>query len=89
MKISKNIISSIKEAVEDNSKVDYKEFNKQIAFLIEDEKEAIAGYKNALDILKDKMTSEQNDEIYKVLNHIILEEKEHIEELKKLKNDLE
>ena len=89
MKISKNIISNIKEAVEDNSKVDYKEFNKQIAFLIEDEKEAIAGYKNALDILKDKMTSKQNDEIYKVLNHIILEEKEHIEELKKLKSDLE
>ena len=51
--------------------------------------EAIAGYKNALDILKDKMTSEQNDEKYKVLNHIILEEKEHIEELKKLKSDLE
>ena len=89
MNISKNIISNIKEAVEDNSKVDYKEFNKQIAFLIGDEEEAIAGYKNALDILKDKMTSEQNDEIYKVLNHIILKEKEHIEELKKLKSDLE
>lgn len=89
MNISKNIISNIKEAVEDNSKVDYKEFNKQIAFLIEDEKEAIDGYENALKVLQNKMTSEQNKEIREVLYHIILEEKEHIEELKKLKSDLE
>lgn len=89
MNISKNIILSINEAIEDNSKVDYKEFNKQIAFLIEDEKEAIDGYENALKVLQNKMTSEQNKEIREVLYHIILEEKEHIEELKKLKSDLE
>lgn len=89
MDISKNIILSINEAIEDNSKVDYKEFNKQIAFLIEDEKEAIDGYENALKVLQNKMTSEQNKEIREVLYHIILEEKEHIEELKKLKSDLE
>ena len=89
MNISKNIISNIKEAVEDNSKVDYKEFNKQIAFLIEDEKEDIDGYENALKVLQNKMTPEQNKEIREVLYHIILEEKEHIEELKKLKSDLE
>ena len=89
MNISKNIILSINEAIEDNSKVDYKEFNKQIAFLIADEKEAIDGYENALKVLQNKMTSEQNKEIREVLYHIILEEKEHIEELKKLKSDLE
>ena len=89
MNITKNIILSINEAIEDNSKVDYKEFNKQIAFLIEDEKEAIDGYENALKVLQNKMTSEQNKEIREVLYHIILEEKEHIEELKKLKSDLE
>ena len=89
MNISKNIILGINESIEDNSKVDYKEFNKQIAFLIEDEKEAIDGYENALKVLQNKMTSEQNKEIREVLYHIILEEKEHIEELKKLKSDLE
>ena len=89
MNISKNIILGINEAIEDNSKVDYKEFNKQIAFLIEDEKEAIDGYENALKVLQNKMTPEQNKEIREVLYHIILEEKEHIEELKKLKSDLE
>ena len=89
MNVSKNIISNINEAVEDASKVDYKEFNKQIAFLIDDEEEAIEGYENALKVLQNKMTSDQNKEIREVLYHIILEEKEHIEELKKLKSDLE
>lgn len=85
MKISSGILNKINEAEE----VNYNEFNKQIALLIADEEEAIDGYNKAIEILKDKMTNEQFDEIYRTLNHIIDEEKEHIEELNKLKQDVE
>ena len=85
MKISNKIINKINEAVEGPQESDYKSFNKQIALLIEDEKEAIEGYEKALDILTNKMTNSQYNEIRRALDHIIQEEKEHIEELESLK----
>lgn len=89
MKFSQSIFKNLNESVEEASQADYAEFNNQIALLIEDEEEAIAGYESALTILQDKMTDYQNNEIAKVLLHIISEEKEHIKELKTLKNDLD
>lgn len=79
----------LKEAVENTSDSDYKEFNKQIQLLIEDENEAIDGYVEAIKVLEDKMTEGQNAEIHRVMTHIINEEKEHIKELKELKSKLE
>lgn len=89
MNLSGKILNNLNEAVDEASKSDYKEFNNQISFLIDDEQEAIDGYEKALNILKDKMTDYQYVKISEVLNHIIGEEKEHIEELNKLRDDLD
>ena len=89
MKIMSKILNKINESVENASDTDYKEFNKQIDFLIKDEEEAIDGYNNALEILAPITTDYQYNKITQTLTHIIDEEKEHIEELKKLQNDLD
>ena len=89
MSLSGKILNNLNEAVDEASKSDYKEFNNQISFLIDDEQEAIDGYEKALNILKDKMTDYQYIKISEVLNHIIDEEKEHIEELNKLRDELD
>lgn len=89
MSLSGKILNNLNEAVDEASKSDYKEFNNQISFLIDDEQEAIDGYEKALNILKDKMTDYQYVKISEVLNHIIDEEKEHIEELNKLRDELD
>ena len=89
MNLSGKILNNLNEAVDEASKSDYKEFNNQISFLIDDEQEAIDGYEKALNILKDKMTDYQYVKISEVLNHIIDEEKEHIEELNKLRDELD
>ncbi len=79
----------LKESVDKASDSNYKEFNEQIAKLIEDEQEAIQGYEDAMKILSDDMTDNQNSEIREIMTHIINEEKEHIEELKELKKNIE
>lgn len=79
----------LKEAINNASESDYKEFNEQISYLIKDEEEAIDGYVEAIKVLEDKMTEGQNAEIHRVMTHIINEEKEHIKELKELKSKLE
>lgn len=79
----------LKESVDKASDSNYKEFNEQIAKLIEDEQEAIQGYEDAMKILLDDMTDNQNSEIREIMTHIINEEKEHIEELKELKKNIE
>lgn len=89
MSLSGKILNNLNEAIDEASKSDYKEFNNQISFLIDDEQEAIDGYEKALNILKDKMTDYQYVKISEVLNHIIDEEKEHIEELNKLRDELD
>ena len=89
MSLSGKILNNLNEAVDEASKSDYKEFNNQISFLIDDEQEAIDGYEKALNILKDKMTDSQSVKISEVSNHIIGEEKEHIEELNKLRDELD
>lgn len=53
--------------------------------LIEDEVEAIDGYEKAkTELLNSDVSSEKYDEAFKVFEHIIAEEEEHIEELKDL-----
>lgn len=89
MKISNKIIHKINETVEDASLSDYDIFNNQIASLIKDEEEAIASYKESIDILGKVMTDYQYIEITRTMTHIIDEEEEHIKELKKLKDDLD
>jgi len=89
MKISGKIIDKINEAVNDVQESDYKAFNKQIALLIADEKEAIEGYEKALEILTGRMTNAQYNEIKRELDHIIQEEREHIEELESLKSKID
>lgn len=89
MNISKKLLESLNEFVEKATDSNYEEFRHQIKFLIDDEVEAIEGYENAMNILKDVMTESQNDEIVKIMEHIIEEEKEHIEELIKLQSDLD
>lgn len=79
----------LKESVDKASDSNYKEFNEQIAKLIEDEQEAIQGYEDAMKILSNDMTDNQNSEIREIMTHIINEEKEHIEELKELKKNIE
>lgn len=79
----------LKESVNKASDSNYKEFNEQIAKLIEDEQEAIQGYEDAMKILSNDMTDSQNSEIHEIMTHIINEEKEHIEELKELKKNIE
>lgn len=89
MKNTMNLIKTLNESVDEALQADYEEFKKQIKFLIEDEKEAIEGYQNAIKVLEDKMTDYQNNEIYATLSHIIGEEEEHIEELEKLQSDID
>ena len=79
MKITSKILNKINESVENASDTDYKEFNKQIDFLIKDEEEAIDGYTNALETLVPITTDYQYNKIAQTLTHIIDEEKgEHI-----------
>lgn len=89
MKITSKILNKINESVENVSDTDYKEFNKQINFLIKDEEEAINGYTNALETLVSITTDYQYNKIAQTLTHIINEEKEHIEELKTLQKELD
>lgn len=89
MKITSKILNKINESVENASDTDYKEFNKQIDFLIKDEEEAIDGYTNALETLVPITTDYQYNKIAQTLTHIIDEEKEHIEELKTLQKELD
>lgn len=57
-----------------------------IQFLIDDEQEAIEGYENAKKQLQYfNMSKDAYDNAVKLFNHIIGEEKEHIEELQALK----
>lgn len=80
--------NEINEAVEDAKDSDYSNFNDQIDFLVNDEKEAIEGYNNALASIKETMTEEQYSEIEKVLSHIIGEEEEHIKELNEIREKI-
>ena len=89
MKLSSKILNKIHESVESASDADYIGFNEIINALIKDEEEAVAGYENAIATLSEKMTDFQINEIHSVLHHIVLEEKEHIEELKKLQSDID
>ena len=61
-------------------------FIKDIDFLIDDEHEAIDGYESKGKDLKDKLDEESYKKVEETFNHIINEEKEHIEMLTKLKS---
>ena len=89
MKITNKILHNLKESVDSAADADYADFNEQIDFLVNDEKEAINGYRKALDLLNNRMTNNQNNEIRKVLTHIIEEEEEHIVELNALRDKIE
>jgi len=68
-----------------NEELNKDKFNEVIRKLIDDEIEAIEGYEKAItELLKTNISSEKYDECYKVFEHIIPEEQEHIEELEKL-----
>lgn len=79
MKITNKILTKINES---------EDFDNQIQLLIDDELEAIDGYNKALTILVDTMTDSQYNKIKEVIFHIISEEKEHIQELTELKNNI-
>lgn len=82
---SKFILDGIEEVeLDDEPKIDTKE--EAIDFLKGDENEAIEGYEKVLTRLDDYELGEDREKYEKVLNHIIEEEKEHLEELEKLLN---
>lgn len=74
-----SIIRSLNEQL---NKTSYKEV---IDALIKDEEEAIDGYEKAkIDLLHSGISSEEYDKAYKVFDHIISEEEEHLKELREL-----
>lgn len=75
-------MSIIKALNEELNKTSYKEV---IEALIKDEEEAIDGYEKAkIDLLHSGIPSDEYDKASKVFDHIIVEEEEHLEELKEL-----
>lgn len=71
------------------SEINNYSLKKVIDDLIEDEDEAIIGYEDAIDEAKifyndGSLTQEEYNKIVETFNHIIAEEKEHIEELENL-----
>lgn len=82
MERSANNMSIIRSLNEQLNKTSYTEV---IDALIKDEEEAIDGYEKAkIDLLHSGISSDEYDEAFKVFEHIIAEEEEHIEELKEL-----
>lgn len=78
MKFSQDILKSLNESEESIESI--------IDILIQDEQEAIDGYNDALSTLSNMNLddSKMNNVTY-YISHIIEEEKEHIEELNKLR----
>lgn len=60
---------------------DKKAYIDMLIVLIEDEEEAIDGYEGAIEFFN---TKDDNAVYIEQFNHILLEEQEHIEELKEL-----
>lgn len=90
MKITNKIFDNINESdIDENSKSAINIFASGIKDLINDEKEAYSGYNKFLSDLSEKVTGEIYEDINEVITHIIEEEQEHIEELKKLYKALE
>lgn len=80
MNISNDILANVKNQPEDVSSV--------ISFLIEDEEEAINGYKSKLSIIERQLDENQLLLVKDLFSHIIYEELEHIKELKELAKKL-
>lgn len=76
-----NILSELNDGISISNESVIKEINT----LIVDEQEAIDGYEKAkMNCLNLNIPSDEYDRLVKVFNHIIEEEKEHIEELVEL-----
>lgn len=74
------INKKLKESAIENSSV-----VEEVNLLIKDEQEAIDGYEKAkTNCLKYNISSDEYDKLFKVFDHIIAEEREHIEELNEL-----
>lgn len=80
MNISNDILANVKNQPEDVSSV--------ISFLIEDEEEAIEGYKSKLNVIEKQLDENQLLLVNDLFSHIIYEELEHIKELKELAKKL-
>jgi ferritin-like protein len=80
MNISNDILANVKNQPEDVSSV--------ISFLIEDEEEAIEGYKSKLNAIEKQLDENQLLLVNDLFSHIIYEELEHIKELKELAKKL-
>lgn len=80
MNISNDILANVKNQSEDVSSV--------ISFLIEDEEEAIDGYKSKLNVIEKQLDEDQLLLVNDLFSHIINEELEHIKELKELAKKL-
>ena len=80
MNISNDILANVKNQPEDVSTV--------ISFLIEDEEEAIDGYKSKLNVIEKQLDENQLLLVKDLFSHIIYEELEHIKELKELAKKL-
>lgn len=80
MNISNDILANVKNQPEDVSSV--------ISFLVEDEEEAIEGYKSKLNVIEKQLDENQLLLVNDLFSHIIYEELEHIKELKELAKKL-
>lgn len=80
MNVSKNILENVNNQPEDVSSV--------ISFLIEDEEEAIDGYRSKLKVIETQLDESQLLLVNDLFAHIIYEELEHIKELKELAKKL-
>lgn len=73
------LIAQINEELESSS------YQNVVDALIKDEEEAIEAYEKAkVELLHSGISSDEYDEAFKTFDHIIEEEKEHIEELSSL-----
>lgn len=82
MKITGKIFDNLNEDYREN----FTNLGDALNFLIQDEREAIAGYKNVLSRIKPNINEKQYSILENTLSHIISEEEEHIKELQELKD---
>lgn len=74
---------NVYETIKENSS-DVQNIREIFQSLIKDEQEAIAGYKRAMSTLHLHLDAEAIKRVKEVFNHIIDEEKEHMDELEAL-----
>lgn len=74
---------NVYEIIKENS-ADVENIRKHFKELIRDEQEAIAGYNRALSALHLHLDDEAIERVKEVFNHIVQEEREHMDELEAL-----